>query len=93
MSDATIATNKPGTKRAGRILLHAFLITMALIWLVPIFGALYSSFRPYSDTQNNGVFSMPDTLTLENYRTAWEAVTRACGATSRTRCSSSCRRW
>ena len=71
MSDTAIATHKPGTKRGGRILLHAFLITMALIWLVPIFGALYSSFRPYSDTQNNGVFSLPDTLTLENYRTAW----------------------
>jgi multiple sugar transport system permease protein len=71
MSDAVVSPRKPGTTRLPRIALHTFLIAMAVIWLVPIIGALYSSFRPYSDTQNNGVFSLPDTLTFENYRTAW----------------------
>jgi multiple sugar transport system permease protein len=71
MSDVVITARKPGTKRWSRIALHAFLIVMAVIWLVPIVGALYSSLRPYSDTQKNGVFSLPDTLTFENYRTAW----------------------
>jgi multiple sugar transport system permease protein len=71
MSDAIVSPRKPGTTRLPRIALHTFLIAMAVIWLVPIIGALYSSFRPYSDTQKNGVFSLPDTLTFENYRTAW----------------------
>ena len=33
---------------------------------------VYSSFRFFeADTQVNGVFSLPDTLTLDNYREAW----------------------
>jgi multiple sugar transport system permease protein len=58
--------------RRGRIVLHVFLITVALVWLVPIGAAIYSSFRYFeADTQVNGVFSMPETLTLDNYRRAW----------------------
>jgi len=59
--------------RPMRIVLHVFLITMALAWLLPIGTAVYNSFRFYeSDTQVNGPFSLPDTLTLENYREAWD---------------------
>lgn len=58
--------------RPSRIVLHVFLVTMALAWLVPIGTALYNSFRHYeSDTQVNGPFSLPDALTLDNYREAW----------------------
>ncbi len=58
--------------RGGRVVLQVFLITVALLWLVPIVAAIYSSFRFFeSDTQINGVFSMPEALTLENYRDAW----------------------
>ena len=58
--------------RGGRVVLQVFLITVALLWLVPIVAAIYSSFRFFeSDTNVNGVFSMPETLTLENYRDAW----------------------
>jgi multiple sugar transport system permease protein len=56
-----------------RVLLQAFLITMALVWLLPIATALYNSFRYYeADTQVNGPFSAPDRLTLDNYRDAWD---------------------
>jgi multiple sugar transport system permease protein len=71
MSTAVVARRPPGASSFGRIMLHVFLITMALIWLIPIGGALYSSFRRYDDTQQNGVFSLPDELTFDNYRTAW----------------------
>lgn len=58
--------------RPMRVVLHAFLITMALAWLLPISTAIYNSFRYYeSDTQVNGPFSAPNTLTLDNYRDAW----------------------
>ena len=33
-----------------RVLLHAFLITIALAWLIPIGTALYNSFRFYGPT-------------------------------------------
>jgi multiple sugar transport system permease protein len=55
-----------------RVLLHVFLITMAVAWLIPIGTAIYNSFRFYeADTQVNGPFSLPDRLTLQNYRDAW----------------------
>ncbi len=58
-------------KRAARGALHVFLIVMAIGWLVPIVGAVYSSFRPYAETSAKGFLSWPDTLTLQNYRNAW----------------------
>jgi multiple sugar transport system permease protein len=58
--------------RPARVVLHVFLITMALLWLLPIVTAIYNSFRFYeADTQPNGVFAPPESLTLQNYRDAW----------------------
>ena len=54
-----------------RAWLHVFLIAMAVAWLVPILGAVYSSFRPYAETSSKGFFSWPRSFTLENYRNAW----------------------
>jgi multiple sugar transport system permease protein len=57
--------------RPGRIVLHSFLILTALLWLLPLVWALFTSFRPYSDTQQHGYVSIPHTLSLSNYRNAW----------------------
>ena len=54
-----------------RALLHAFLIAMAIGWLIPIVGAIYASLRPYAETSHKGFLSWPDTFTLQNYRDAW----------------------
>ena len=55
-----------------RVFLQVVLFTLALAWLLPIATAFYNSFRFYaSDTQVNGAFSLPTSLTLENYRDAW----------------------
>jgi multiple sugar transport system permease protein len=56
----------------GRILLYAFISLTALLWLVPIAGAIFASFRPYTETVRDGFFSWPQSLTLDNYRNAWE---------------------
>jgi multiple sugar transport system permease protein len=56
----------------GRVLLYAFISVAAFLWLVPIAGAIFASFRPYADTVRDGFFSWPHTLTLDNYRNAWE---------------------
>ena len=58
--------------KPARVFLHIFLILTALVWLVPIVGAVYSSFRPFNETVRDGYLSIPDTLTLDNYRNAWE---------------------
>ena len=59
-------------KRGARVLLHAFLVTTAVIWLVPIVGAVNLAFRPYGETSRNGFFSFPKTLTLDNFRHAFK---------------------
>jgi multiple sugar transport system permease protein len=56
----------------SRILLYAFVTLTALIWLVPIAGVIFASFRPFAETLREGAFSWPETLTLDNYRAAWD---------------------
>ncbi len=66
--------SRPGRRRPltpARIAVYVFLTLTALLWLVPIAGAIYASFRPFSDTVRDGFFSWPRSLTLDNYRNAW----------------------
>ena len=42
-----------------RILLHVFLTVLGLLWLVPLLLSLYSSFRPFSETEARGLLSLP----------------------------------
>jgi multiple sugar transport system permease protein len=58
--------------KPARLVLHVFLFVVAVSWLIPVATAVYNSFRFYeADTQVNGPFSLPDALTLENYKDAW----------------------
>ncbi|WP_218189295.1 carbohydrate ABC transporter permease [Tersicoccus phoenicis] len=57
--------------RPARVVLHVFLIVCAVLWLIPLLWALYTSLRPYSETAAKGYVSLPSTLTLQNYFTAW----------------------
>ncbi|MDQ3592854.1 MAG: carbohydrate ABC transporter permease, partial [Actinomycetota bacterium] len=64
-----------GAKKAHplpRAIAYITLITASLGFLAPFLWALYTSFRPLSDTQENGYFSIARALTLSNYTTAWE---------------------
>jgi multiple sugar transport system permease protein len=67
----TVVERKPGYSKWLRVLLYSFLTVLALAWLVPIGGAIYASFRPYSETQSKGIFSLPHTLTFSNYTDAF----------------------
>ena len=55
----------------GRVLLHAFLMITALMWLFPLLWALFNSFRDYNFTAVNGYASFGG-FTLNNYADAWE---------------------
>jgi multiple sugar transport system permease protein len=50
-----------------RVVLHLFLITMALFWIFPLLWAFYTSLRPLADTIKNGYLSWPTTLSFQNY--------------------------
>jgi len=58
-----------GRRGNGRI--HAFLIVVSIVWLIPVLWALYTSLRPYSDTAEHGYVSIAHTLSFENYKNAW----------------------
>ncbi|GAB2614820.1 carbohydrate ABC transporter permease [Streptomyces capparidis] len=63
---------RPPRAKPARIALHAFLILTTLSFLAPLLWAFYTSLRPYSDTAENGYFSLPSTLNFDNYTNAWE---------------------
>jgi multiple sugar transport system permease protein len=71
LSQEVAERNKPKL-RPARVLLHIALITIALLWLIPIVTALYNSFRFYeADTLPNGPFAPAEEFTFENYTDAW----------------------
>lgn len=58
--------------RPARVALHMFLGAMVALWLFPLFWAIYSSLRPYSDTVLHGSISWPSGgLSFINYQTVW----------------------
>ncbi|MFC0433758.1 carbohydrate ABC transporter permease [Kutzneria buriramensis] len=58
--------------RPARVVLHVFLAVTALVWLVPLVWAVYTSLRTFADTSAHGYFSLASSLTFENYENAWE---------------------
>jgi multiple sugar transport system permease protein len=68
-----VAPRQPRRKpfRPSRAVLYAFLTVTALLWLAPILWALYTSLRPYSDTQRHGYVSIAHKLGFGNYTQAW----------------------
>ncbi len=57
--------------RPARVALHIFLGTMVVVWLFPLFWAVYASLRPVGETITNGFVSWPKTLNFANYTNFW----------------------
>jgi multiple sugar transport system permease protein len=72
VSTAAIGSRRRSRIAPARILLYAFISLTALVWLVPIAGAIFASLRPFTETVRDGFFSWPHTLTLDNYANAWK---------------------
>jgi multiple sugar transport system permease protein len=66
-----VATRERRRKRLRRAGLHAFLIVMSLVWLAPLAWAVYTSFRPYSETSRLGYVSIGGEYNLNNYIDSW----------------------
>lgn len=69
-----VATLYRNSQTRKDFMISILLIAFALLWLLPIIWTLWSSFRPYSDVLNRGLFSLPNALTLDNYRIALEKM-------------------
>ncbi|MBC8496808.1 MAG: carbohydrate ABC transporter permease [Anaerolineales bacterium] len=59
-------------KSPWRALGYLILIIFAFLWLVPIFTGILTSLRTYDEILINGFISLPETITLENFKIAWE---------------------
>ena len=57
--------------RPRRLALYGFLTVMAVTWLFPLLWAVYTSLRPFAETQRLGYISAPSTLSLDNFIDAW----------------------
>jgi multiple sugar transport system permease protein len=70
---ATTMAGRPRRRgiRRGRVALHAFLITMSLIWIFPLAWCFFTAMRPLSDTILHGYFSWPTTLNFQNFIDGW----------------------
>ncbi|MFD3453203.1 carbohydrate ABC transporter permease [Streptomyces sp. NPDC058691] len=55
-------------RQTGR---HLMLGGIALLWLLPLLWAVYTSLRPYEDTAKHGYLSWPHGISLGNFTDAW----------------------
>jgi len=76
-SRAAVLTGARSAPRTGRrtptprVVLHAFLVVMSVLWVFPILWALYNSFRDYSYTSAHGYASVGG-FTTKNFTNAWQ---------------------
>jgi len=57
--------------RRQRVALHAFLITMSVIWIFPLAWAFFTALRPFGDTIEHGTVSWPTSLSFQNFIDGW----------------------
>ncbi len=58
----------------GSLLKHSGLLLLALLWLLPVFAALITSFRTMDDIATRGFWSLPNDLRLDNFERAFVAA-------------------
>lgn len=80
MSVTAASAPAPGrpSRNTGRDLrraaLHAFLLVMAIVWLLPLALAVYASLRPRAETDALGYLSFAQSISLDNYVDAWNKM-------------------
>jgi multiple sugar transport system permease protein len=68
------ATRRRRPVRWQRVVLHTFLISTAIVMIMPIALAFYASLRPYGETSSRkgGLFTLPKKLSFANYSAAFK---------------------
>jgi multiple sugar transport system permease protein len=74
LAPAAQAAQPHRRRRHRRIGTYIFIILMAIIWVFPLVWALYAALRTDRDTVQNGYFSWPTGLTLDNFVNAWNGA-------------------
>jgi multiple sugar transport system permease protein len=71
VNNVMAGTPKKRGIRRGRVALHAFLITMSVVWIFPLAWAFFTALRPLSDTIKHGYWSWPTSLSFQNFIDGW----------------------
>ena len=71
MSTTSLSRNSRKKTNYDELLLHLFLIGTGLLVTLPIFLALFSSFKLPNDITNYPPTLLPEVWTFDNYITAW----------------------
>ncbi|MFN7209807.1 MAG: hypothetical protein ACK4P1_05355 [Aggregatilineales bacterium] len=58
--------------RTQEAIFFGAMLIFTLIWLIPMFSALYTSIRVQGDLTRNGFWSLPSEINFGNFATAWE---------------------
>lgn len=61
-------------RRFYLILIYAILIGLAVMYLIPLYVMILTSFKPLSEVSLKTMWHLPSTLSLEGYMKAWEKL-------------------
>jgi multiple sugar transport system permease protein len=71
-TQVTIAATQHGRNPFLRTLAVVLITLLTILWMVPLLSAIYMSVRTQADITNYTLLSVPTTLTLQNFPSAWE---------------------
>ena len=74
MSKAAKNKNYKNRQKQKDSMISLFIGVFGVLWLIPILWTIWTSLRPYEDIIQNGVFSFPKTLNLDNYVDAFRQM-------------------
>lgn len=67
----SVQGSRAGSKKRPHYATHIFLSIMAIMWLIPLGWALFTSLRPKADTDKYGYFSFGGSFNFNNFVAAW----------------------
>lgn len=65
------ALSRSGRMRLGRIGIYAFLIVVALVYLMPLWVMVTTSLKPLDEIYGGSFIGLPRAVTLDAWRAAW----------------------
>jgi multiple sugar transport system permease protein len=74
MSKAAKNRDYKNRQKQKDFMISLFIGVFGVLWLIPILWTIWTSLRPYEDIIQNGVFSFPKTLNLDNYVDAFRQM-------------------
>jgi len=58
-------------KKIKSTVIFLSLLLFVIVWLLPVFGAFLTSMRTMGDLMDNGFWSLPEKITMQNFSKAW----------------------